>query len=279
MIAVLMPRVAAQQAPGARVRVIVGMRENVINRNDERAHRDQAAQAIASAAGAGVVNQVSAFETLPYFTADVDAAGLAALTASPFVTSVVQDVPRPAALSESAQLVGAPDAWEAGYGGAGWHVAILDTGVAASHPFLNGKIVHEACFSTTDTSGMTTSSSLCPGGLPSASGGGAAAPCQPVVAGCDHGTHVAGIAAGSGPSFSGVARDAAIVSIQVFSKFGPAECGSGSCLLAWDSDVIAALDYVYSLRTSTSIAAVNAAWREKFPSSIPASTPLLGKCR
>lgn len=29
----------------------------------------------------------------------------------------------------------------------------------------------------------------------------------------------------------------------------------------------------------TSIAAVNAAWREKFPSSIPASTPLLGKCR
>jgi subtilisin len=234
---------ARAQAAG-RVRVIVGVRgASLID--------------VAAAASAGRVERMEALGRLPYFSAIVDAAALNELAASPFVTSIVEDVPRPATLGQSVALVGGHDAWEAGYGGAGWTVAILDTGVEATHPFLNGKVVEEACFSTTDTSGMTTSASTCPGGLSTASGAGSSAPCQPYVNGCDHGTHVAGIAAGSGASMSGVARDASILSIQVFSRFASSDCGGSPCLLAWDSDVLEALDYVYGRRGELSIAAVN----------------------
>ena len=42
--------------------------------------------------------------------------------------------------------------------------------------------------------------------------------CAAFISGCDHGTHVAGIAAGSGSQSSGVAPDADIMAIQVFSE-------------------------------------------------------------
>ena len=52
-------------------------------------------------------------------------------------------------------------------------MAILDSGVDGSHEFLLGKVTAEACHSTTDRSGATTSQSLCPGGSASASFQGA----------------------------------------------------------------------------------------------------------
>jgi hypothetical protein len=61
---------------------------------------------------------------------------------------------------------------------------------------------------------------------------------------------IAGIAAGLGTSFSGVAKSANIIAIQVFS---PAGSGSG----AYDSDIIAGLNRVLALKDSFKIAAVN----------------------
>jgi len=49
--------------------------------------------------------------------------------------------------------------------------------------------------------------------------------------GCDHGTHVAGIAAGKSASFSGVAKDANLIAMQVFSR-------TGTSIGAYSSDVV-----------------------------------------
>jgi len=75
---------------------------------------------------------------------------------------------------------------------------------------------------------------------------------------CDHGTHVAGIVAGKGVSYSGVAKDASLIAIQVFSRFPAASCGSATpCVMAYTSDIISGLQRVYALRTTYNIAAVN----------------------
>ncbi len=68
----------------------------------------------------------------------------------------------------------------------------------------------------------------------------------------DHGTHVTGIAAGKSTALSGIAKDANIIAVQVFSKFP-----SSLKLASWNSDSLAGLDYVYYIRSNYSIAAVN----------------------
>lgn len=82
-----------------------------------------------------------------------------------------------------------------------------------------------------------------------------------INAGCNHGTHVSGIAAGSGNGFSGVAKGADIIAIQVFSKFDDSSfCGPGilnPCLAAFTSDIILGLERVLTLNSSFKIAAAN----------------------
>ncbi|MEU0598891.1 S8 family serine peptidase [Streptomyces sp. NPDC006393] len=87
-------------------------------------------------------------------------------------------------LKESVPLIGAPEAWAAGYTGKGAKVAVLDTGVDADHPDLKDRIDGTASFvpgeAITDVNG--------------------------------HGTHVAGTIVGSGAAsggeYKGVAPDA-----------------------------------------------------------------------
>ncbi len=195
--------------------------------------------------------------TLPVVTLDVDSAALAALVESADVLSIEEDVAVPPILAQSVPLIGADDAWSAGYMGAGQSVAILDTGVDNTHPFLTGKVIAEACFSSTGTGSTTT----CPNGLETQIGSGAGVPCNLAVEGCSHGTHVAGIAAGTNATFSGVAPGASIIAIQVFSRFDDdAYCGGAGtapCALSWSSDQMAALDWLYAQRTTYAIASVN----------------------
>jgi subtilisin family serine protease len=170
------------------------------------------------------------------------------------VTSIMEDKPEPvptdreesasqsasagqdlgsAQLASSVPSVQADDMWAAGFTGSGQVIAVLDTGVDKSHPFLAGKVVEEACYSAR---------SNCPNGTTSQTGSGSGVPCTYDVDGCRHGTHVAGIAAGKGSSFSGVAKDANVASVQVFSR-----SNTTGKPTSFPSDQIAGLERVYDL--------------------------------
>jgi subtilisin len=202
------------------------------------------------------VQSVKRYATVPYLAMKVDAAGLAHLESSADVISIMEDVAVPPSLAESVPLIGAPNAWAAGYTGAGQTVVILDSGVDKNHPFLAGKVVSEACYSTPNSN----SSSVCPGGVSQSISVGSGINCNTAqMEGCFHGTHVAGIAAGRGTSFSGVAKDANIIAIQVFSRFdSDSDCNnSAPCVLSHVSDQMMGLERVIALAGSFSIAAVN----------------------
>jgi len=184
---------------------------------------------------------VKRYTFIPAMALKVDAANLRRLEASPNVSAIAEDLVLPLTLAESVPLIGAPAAWASGFTGSGKTVAILDTGVDKTHSFLSGKVVSEACYS----------GNLCPGGVTSSTSPGSGVNCNISISGCNHGTHVAGIAAGKGASFSGVAKDANIIAIQVFTQ------NSNGSLGASDSDIISGLQRVQALSSTFNIAAVN----------------------
>ena len=191
------------------------------------------------------------FSTIPYVALDVSPAALTALTLSGHVLGVEEDRLEKVMLPESVPLVQGDQAWNAGYDGTGWAVAVLDTGVYSAHPFLAGKVVSEACYSATGS---------CPNGETEMLGPGAGETCTYAPGSCPHGTHVSGIAAGRGSEFSGVARGASIIAMQVFSKFTGSDCDDDvedPCAKSYTSDTIAAMERVYELRNTYNIAAVN----------------------
>ena len=119
-----------------------------------------------------------------------------------------------AAPSVGVREVNAPAAWRAGLTGAGIGVAVLDSGVAA-HPDLAGRVI-----ASVDLTGSDWRVSLTPLGDP----GG-------------HGTHVAGLIAGSGVrsggSYTGVAPGADIVSVRVIDATGSARLSTVLHGLQW----------------------------------------------
>ncbi|MFL6076776.1 MAG: S8 family serine peptidase [Mycobacteriales bacterium] len=103
--------------------------------------------------------------------------------------------------------VGAPDAWAAGYTGAGVTVAVLDSGYDETHPDLAGKVTAAQDFT----------------------GGGS------VHDGLGHGTHVASILAGTGRATGevGVARDAGLIVGKVLGDDGYGQDSWVLAGLAW----------------------------------------------
>jgi subtilisin family serine protease len=91
------------------------------------------------------------------------------------------DQPVRASDADSSPQIGAPEAWEAGFTGAGVTVAVLDTGIDATHPDLDEVVVGERDFSGKGD----------------------------VVDGDGHGTHVASILAGSGEASDGANKGVA----------------------------------------------------------------------
>lgn len=240
--ATVVARWRARLAEGAALRMLVQLATAPARNLEAARPAGGAARAEIAAARARVVDRLGAgartargFTHLPAVVLEVDAAGLEALLADPDVVAMEEDRGLPRALAQSVPLIQADQVWARGYRGTGIAVAILDDGVDRSHPAFGGRVVAEACYS----GGTDPARSLCPGGGLVSSGVGAATPCPT----CTHGTHVAGIAAGQ----NGVAPEASIIAVQVFS----------SNALAYYSDIEAAIDHVLTLAATHTIAAVN----------------------
>ena len=211
------------------------------------------AQERALAGLGGVESVVRRFETIPYIVVILTPHGADGLRDAPGLASAVLDREERPGLASTTPLIGATTAASRGITGTGQTVAILDTGVDSTHPFLAGAVVDEACFGS------------CPNGGSSQTGPGSGAPLPAFITGSFHGTHVAGIAAGHATpnvTFRGTARAASIMSINVFHRvdnFIFNFCGTdpSPCARAWTSDVIAGLERVFNRRGLFSIAAVN----------------------
>ncbi|WP_257003747.1 proprotein convertase P-domain-containing protein [Streptomyces sp. SA15] len=213
---------------------------------------------VAGAAEAGTV--LTTFDYLPVVTLEVTQAGLTDLQSQPGVVSVTEDVPLPPSLTETTAKIGSDTAAIAGKTGTGATVAVLDTGVEAGHAFLGGRVTDQACFSVNNVElGV---SSLCPNGQEAQEGTGAAdtaqSACASLSGACDHGTHVAGIAAGNGQGVAGaplrgVAPGANIAAVQVFSLFdNDAYCGAGGspCVLSYSSSQMKGLEKVLAWKSA-----------------------------
>ena len=156
----------------------------------------------------GKVEKVRRYRLLPIVSMTVDKAAVESLRVNNKKVQIWHDRQFMSALVESSQNVGAPKLWEIGLTGKGQYVAVLDTGVDSSHPFLKGKVAHqyEACASKTE----------CPNGEIIMEGPGAGRASN--SHGLDsHGTHVSGIIAGKNNKMSGIAPDVKIIAINVFS--------------------------------------------------------------
>jgi subtilisin family serine protease len=204
------------------------------------------------------------YSTLPYVALSITADTLEKLERLPEVLSIVEDkaTPLPPPLEQSStddisrpqlmnsvEIIGATEAWGLGFTGAGWYVAVLDTGIRTSHEMFLGKHIVEQCFALGDdwTDGDIGG---CPNGRTEMSGPGSAAHYENRFG---HGSHVTGIAAGNNhDDLFGVAKDANIIAVQVFSYF-PSE----DDVFSWDADQLSGLEYVYELRHTYNIAAVN----------------------
>ncbi|MCX4591657.1 S8 family serine peptidase [Streptomyces sp. NBC_01549] len=125
------------------------------------------------------------------------------------IAHVWLDGVRKASLDKSVPQIGAPKAWAAGYNGKGVKIAVLDTGVDATHPDLKDQVIESRNFTTAaDASDHF-----------------------------GHGTHVASIAAGTGAKshgkYTGVAPGAKILNGKVLD-----DTGSGD-----DSGILAGMEW------------------------------------
>jgi subtilisin family serine protease len=257
-------RLEAKAADKGRVRVIVGLRtaftpEGALGASAKGAQQDRIAsarRAVVDAVAGAPHKSIHAYKSVPYVALELSEQALEQLRASGKAASIQEDTLSDPILSGSGPLVESTEAATLGRDGSGQHVAILDTGVSKTHPFLQqstgvSKVVSEACFSA---------NANCPGGVTSSTAVNSGVNCTYAVSGCRHGTHVAGIAAGRGTSSSGVARDAKLISINVFSRFTGANCagaGEDPCTKSFTSDQIKGLERVFALRNTLRIASVN----------------------
>ncbi len=221
--------------------------------------------------GTGFPRGIRRFDLTAGFAVNVTQEELNALAADPRITIINFDRQSKPGLVQSIPLQGIQAAHTAGATGNGQIVVILDTGVQQDHEFFNGRVIAAGCWSNSGGQNL----SLCPNGQQHQTGLTAANPniqncigSSGQTAGqqlCDHGTHVAGTAGSfnsspsAGEPTKGTAPNALIFGFQVFTRVAGG-CNGTSCITAFDSDQVSALDSVFQSMNSfgnSKIASVN----------------------
>jgi serine protease AprX len=136
-----------------------------------------------------------------------------------------------AEIANSTEATNAPAAWQAGFDGTGIGVAVIDSGIFASQQDLKGKVVYSQSWVTASTNDQY-----------------------------GHGTHIAGILAGSGYNsgatnnglgyrytYKGVAPGVSLINLRVLDQNGNGR----------DSDVIAAIQTAIQLKSTYNIRVIN----------------------
>lgn len=234
------------------VRIIVEIKSQKVNNNSEKNIYFLELQKVVKSAQnqflstLSNIKRVRRYQYMPFLALEVDETALKIIETNPKVIGIYEDEILTPSLAESTAIINADDAWTLGNQGLGQAVAVIDTGVDSTHPFLSGKIVSEACYSE----------NLCPGGEQEEIGPGTAQNCDVTkTTQCEHGTHLAGIIAGkngfySGKTLNGVAPGASLISIQVYSMYEnkPEYCGSNApCVVTFASDITFAFERVLEI--------------------------------
>jgi serine protease AprX len=151
------------------------------------------------------------------FAATVPAAAVDQLAARSDVTGIWRDEPVKAVTDVSTKAIEADKAWAAGFEGAGITVAVLDTGIDSTNPYLKPAIV--SCVSTV---------------------GGVVSPECTDTDG--HGTHVAGTVASRSTTYPGVARKASLAPVRVLHAAGT----------GFNSDIVAGMQWIANNKNKVS---------------------------
>jgi subtilisin family serine protease len=176
----------------------------------------------------------TSFKVLPALATEIDRETLEALRASGYVSYIEEDLEMKLSMEASNRITSAEKTQALGFTGKGKTVAVIDTGVQYNHPGFGDRVIGGACY----TSDCDSNAPINGGSTEKCSG----------TSNCKHGTHVAGIIAGDHQGLQGVAPEASIYSVRVFS----ADSRSTST-----SNVVQALEDVLLNASKYNIVAVN----------------------
>lgn len=173
-----------------------------------------AAIAAARAAGGTVSWRYSIIDG---FAATLPSAAVSRLAARPDLKGIWIDEPVKAVMDISSKAIEADKAWAAGYKGAGITVAVLDTGIDSTNPYLKPAIV--SCVSTI---------------------GGVVSPECTDTDG--HGTHVSGTVASRSTQHPGIAPAASLAPVRVLHAAGA----------GFNSDIVAGMQWIANNKNKVS---------------------------
>ncbi len=196
---------SAQDIGSTPIPIIIKFRKGPVARGESQALSD---------APAGTV-----FRLLSARASVASPAFIAALTDDPAVEMIWPDLPVHTWLDDAALIIEAPRVWTSGFTGVGVRIAILDTGIDANHPDFEGRITAYRDLVEGPEDEDIPVSPKDPNG---------------------HGTHVAGIAAGSGAAsdgrWRGIAPDAQLIVGRVLDAFGSGRTSTVMAGIEWAID-------------------------------------------